>query len=139
VRFLRIDGRNEYHWGRVAGSLRSYNRWHSRGEDYIHVAADQIAGHLGQPIDVLSRPVLDDEVLPFDISKAAQGLPKGQDVARRRFSETQYANAARLRWRLGMPGRRASHHASEDGDELSPFHSITSSARASRLGCDKRG
>jgi hypothetical protein len=92
----------------------------------IHASAQRI--HKTEPV------VLDHHVLAFDVFIEActerDGIGHG-GVRRPRVYESDHRHRRLLRARRERPCDR---RAAESQDELAAFHSITSSARASRVG-----
>src|SRR5262249_36581576 len=75
--------------------------------------------------------------LPFDVAALGKALSQrieemGRRVGRRAAEKPDHRHGRLLRPRRKRPRRRRA--AAEQRDEFAPFHSITSSARASTLG-----
>src|SRR4029077_7237443 len=101
----------------------------------LHIHADQLGGEFWQLINPFRPSKLDDDVLALDIAEVVQARPQGLNPARRSSSraETQAADARDSRRLLRARCERPRcYRAAKQRDELSPFHSITSSARPSR-------
>src|SRR5262245_54636947 len=98
-------------------------------DDYICRQRDKFERSPAQLIDVVLRgSVFDGNVLPLDIAKVAQALPKVIPVGRVVYDADARHPAARLlRPRRQRPCRR---RAADERDKLAALHSITSSARA---------
>src|SRR5262249_39169765 len=84
--------------------------------------------------------VLDRHILTVDIAGLAEAFEEGSCVARRGIAypavdEPNHRHRRLLRPRRERPRGR---HAAEQRDELTPPHSITSSARASSVGGTSR-
>src|SRR5262249_45976081 len=101
---------------------------------------DQIGRQFLHPIVLTLRPaILDRDVLTFHKARFVEPLPeRGQEgpevVKRTETEEPDHRHPRLLRARRERPRGRAA----EQRDEIAPFHSITSSARASRIGGTSR-
>jgi hypothetical protein len=96
-------------------------------DDYIRRQRSKFERSPGQSIDVVLRgSVFDGNVLPFDIAKVAQALPKVIPVGRVVYDADARHPAA---WLLCARRERPCSRAPEQRDERAPPHSITSSAR----------
>src|SRR5262249_5252757 len=107
-----------------------------RRGDHSHMTADEIIGECGQSIVLAIGPaVLDRRILALDIAGFAQaptesGYAGGECYSRSAVEETNHWHRSLLRARRERPCRS---RAAEQRDEFAALHSITSSARASRL------
>src|SRR5262249_12472090 len=95
------------------------------GRDFRHVV-----------VSAFEPSVFDRDVLPFDESGVTQTFSEGSEIERGIVERAEADVSDRrlhllLRTRRERPRRR---RAAEPRDELAPFHSITSSARASSVG-----
>src|SRR5262245_4963993 len=121
--------------GRVGNPHRLQRR--SIEDDHRRLAAEQVGGEARQPIRLIVRPaLLDSDVASVDEPFLAQAVAKLCHDRRERRSgraaqQPDYRQPRLLRARRERPCRSC---AAEKDDELSPFHSITSSARASSVG-----
>src|SRR5215468_3183731 len=103
--------------------------------DHRHLTAYQVSCEVGQSIILILRPaILDRHILAFDVPAFADALPEcGHKTCsvggRRAAEEPDYRHRRLLRARRQRPR----HRAPDQRDELAALHSITSSARASRL------
>src|SRR5262249_38143673 len=94
--------------------------------------ADEIGDQCRESVVLTFRPtVFDRHILAFDITRFLQTLAERPDLLPQRsgrsgIEEADHGHRRLLRARRERPYRRAA----EQRDELSPFHSITSSARA---------
>src|SRR5262249_20435376 len=104
--------------------------------DHRHLTAREISGEVRQSIVLILRPVvLNRHVLAFEIATLANAMPErghkvGSAAGRRGAENPDHRHRLLLRARREGPRRRAA----DERDELAPPHSITSSARASRVG-----
>src|SRR5215470_3139898 len=107
-------------------------------EDQVHLGTNQLGGQFGKSLVVPLRPaVLDGDVRTLDITEVAQTQadslkPRGKRRRRCHAEESDPRYFARL-LRASRERPRGSC-AAEQRYELAPLHSITSSARASRVG-----
>src|SRR5215510_4637517 len=105
-------------------------------EDQVHLGANQLGGQFRKSLVVPLRPaVLDGDVRTLDITEVAQThadslKPRGKRRWRCHAEESDPRHLARL---LRAHRERPRGRAAEQRDELPPFHSITSSARASSV------
>src|SRR5262245_23355455 len=98
-------------------------------DEYIRWQRSKFERSPAQSIDVvLRRPILDGKVLPLDIAKIAQALPKVIPVGRVVYDAYSRHTAD---WLLRARRQRPRRRTADQRDELAPPHSITSSARAS--------
>src|SRR5262249_22200283 len=103
--------------------------------DDIDFAPDEIPNRLAHAIHPIPGvDELEGEILSFDVPKLAHPLIEGHPEGEcpriwRRRTHTQYPRWSLLRARRERPRRCAA----EQRHELAPFHSITSSARASSV------
>src|SRR5262249_55519376 len=101
----------------------------------------EIGGQRGEPtILALGPTILDRDVLALDVAAFLQPLPeRGREMRerpRRRTAEiADHRHRRLLRARRERPGRR---RAPQKRHELAALHSITSPARASRVGGTSR-
>src|SRR5262249_8136028 len=102
-------------------------------DDHSHLSADEIGDHCLQAIVLALCPmVLDRHVLAFDVAGFVKAFAEGghkmrDDIGRPDVDEPDHwLPSARRLWPRGS-------RAAEQRDELAPFHSITSSARASSV------
>src|SRR4029079_3811533 len=97
----------------------------------------QIGRHCRQPIELIVRPaILHADILAFDESGLVQALPERIDKMRGTGCRRAPKKSDHWHCRLFRPHHRnwpGSHRGAECTDELAPFHSITSSARASSV------
>src|SRR5262249_13681141 len=98
---------------------------------------DQIGCQFRKTIVLTFRPaIFDDDAATLDITGLSQGLAKGgkaaahRNVGRHGAEKSDHRQRRLLRLRRDRPGRNC---ATEKRDNLAPLHSITSSARASRV------
>src|SRR5262245_25367661 len=104
--------------------------------DHRHLTAYQIGCEVGQYVVLVLRPaILDHNILALDVAGFTKALPECGQIActirkRRAAEESDHRHRRLRRARRGRPR----HRAAEQRDELAPFHSITSSARASNVG-----
>src|SRR5262245_27795925 len=113
----------------------------ARRDDDGHPTANQLRRQCWQPINLpLSREIIDYDVLAFDIAGFVQAFADRCKEVRPAFGvwkEVEMSNDRQ--WLLLRPyGERPCHRAADKRDELAPSHSITSSARASRVGGTSR-
>src|SRR6516165_11930303 len=105
--------------------------------DHSYMAADQISGQRCHTIISALQPVvLDYHVLAFDVAGFAQPLTERGRNPRPAFGRPTVNKADHGDGRLLRPRRnRPCRRTAEKGDEIAPAdHSITSSARAMRVG-----
>src|SRR5262249_4593525 len=114
-------------------------RWSGRtcGKDHGRLKVNQIGHHRGQPIIMPVRPaVFDGDVFAFDKTRFFQtalecGHERSPFCGGWATKKADHWDSPMLRARRERPrGCRAA----EQGDEVAPCHSITSSARASSAG-----
>src|SRR5215469_14123550 len=104
-------------------------------DDRIRRGLDDRRRAFGKPVVIRDAKATrdDDEVLPFDESRASQLIEQGDDPWRLPSmgeQETEAIDTTRL---LRARRKRPRNRAAEQRDELATFHSITSSASASSL------
>src|SRR5262249_21760594 len=113
------------------------------GDDQADPSANQVRRQLGQSIEPVFPPAVDDcYIVAFDVTgllealaKSAQSVP--HRVGRPGVEEGDHRHCRLLRARRERPRKRRRRRAAEQLDELAPAsHSITSSARPSN-GSDK--
>src|SRR5713226_4172238 len=121
------DDRNAFR--DLLGSLR---RLCSVGDDNVRLESGQFGRECGEPVHSVIEPPLDEKVLAFDIAQFTQPFSEGllADL-RGQHSDAPFTGSGLLRLRRK---RRYQRRCTEKRDELAPLHSITSSARASRVG-----
>jgi len=106
-------------------------------DDDIDFEPDEIVGKLGQPLRASLGPaVLDRKIAAFDPPQLAHSLHEGGSplALRRRGTRAEQSDDRRLRL-LRARRERPRGRAAKSQDELAPpDHSITSSARASKVG-----
>src|SRR5262249_3576774 len=105
--------------------------------DHRHLTAHQIGCEVGQSFLLVLRPaILDLDILALDVPGFMNALPEGGRIACTIGGRPEAAEEAYHRHRrLLRPRReRPRHCAAEQRDELASFHSITSSARAMKVG-----
>src|SRR5262249_39668594 len=106
--------------------------WGGR-KDYAYRVSHQLGGQCRQSIEATTRrAIFDCDVAAFDIAGVLETLPDLSDPLIIQIDAGQQANQRHglLRARRERPSRRAA----KQRDELAARHSITSSARASRVG-----
>jgi hypothetical protein len=103
--------------------------------DYIDFETDQLGGQLGKPVEMsLRRSKLKSNVLPLDMTQIAQSLPElPPEFFRADIANNQRADGRHLRLLCASRERPRHRRATQQRDELAPFHSITSSVRAARI------
>ena len=132
-----VFGHGEHDRNRGACRLgRERRNGAATGNDHSHRPTRQFACQLRQPIGSILGPAkfdhdilaLDEARLPQALAKCAQAIRVG--IGRSGMEEADH-RCCLLRPRRNRP---RDGHTAEQRDELAPFHSITSSARASRVG-----
>src|SRR5260370_20396309 len=99
--------------------------------DHRHLTAYQIGCEVGQSVVLVLRPaILDRHILALDVASFTKALAECGQIActigkRRTAEETDHQRCRLLRARRKRP--RDGRRAAEQGDELAPPHSITSS------------
>jgi hypothetical protein len=106
------------------------------GEDHVHMHADELGYQRRQLIDVLRPLPFNDDVGAFDVAEVTQARPQPLTCGTLE-GKAKKPDARRLRM-LPMRPQRPCDRATEQSDELTPPHSITSSARASSVGGTSR-
>ena len=127
-----VDVSRGDHRDRGSCILRGQNRWRSSGRDQVGLETHQLGRQRREAIGLtFRRAIVDDEVSTFNIAEFPQPLPKGVQVCRVRDlrCRLQHANAIDLRDLLRVRRERPRGRTAEQRDELTPLHSITSSAR----------
>src|SRR5262245_38200145 len=121
-----IDGGHDDHRDCRRGAAgRQYGR-RSRRYQHVNVAADKPGRNVGELLDSLSKPVLDDDVLPLDVAKIAQPFSEGLNVTWRRGADAQDTDARNLTHLLPLAGEwRGQRPQRQPADERPPVHSIT--------------
>src|SRR4029450_7253877 len=103
--------------------------------DHRHLTAYQIGCEVGQSVVLVLRPaILDHDILALDVTGFTNALPEGGQITctigkHRNAEEPDHRRGRLLPSRRERPGCRRA----EQRDERAPPHSITSSARASRM------
>ena len=117
--------------------FRSQGCGRGRGCDDLNIQPDQLCRETGQALQLsLGKTVFDNEVLPLNPSLIAKALAKGLQKHLGGTTRSQIPDArdlARLLLRESSHARRRQSECCKS-DELPPPHSITSSARARRVG-----
>src|SRR5262249_10167017 len=118
-----------------------FNEGRRRGEDHIDGHARELGRKCGQLPTVLRPSPPDEDVVARDVAQVAQARP--QAISCKRLGDkAEKSDAWQLRTLLRARGeqqkKRRYGRAGEQRDELPPFHSITSSARASSVGGTSR-
>src|SRR5262249_36528806 len=132
----RVSGADENDWNGRCRRLRREPRVNPpHSSDYGYLSANQVGRKLRQSIVLKVRPTkFDRQISTFDIAIFLQALREriGHIF---RFARRPGAEIADRRRRPLLPTRRdrPRGRAAEQRDELAPPHSITSSARASKL------
>src|SRR5262249_26773956 len=114
---------------------RKRRRSRSRG-NHGHLTMNQISRQCGQPFVLIpGEAIFDSDVLTLDKACVFQTLTeRGEELwgvaGRPGGEDPDHWHHRLLRARRERPSSRAA----EQRDELAPFHSITSSARASSVG-----
>src|SRR5262249_27538799 len=113
---------------------RLCSRW-SIYRDHIHVQTNEVGGKLRDAIVSTRRVSLsDDDVSALNVAKRAQSASEGVKFLFIRSCCSEKSNSGDLCRLLRAPREGPRHRrAAEQRDEVAPPHSITSSARASRL------
>src|SRR5262245_64556795 len=107
---------------------------HFHRDDDIDLEPDELGGDLGEAFAASLRPaILDRDVAAFDPAEFVQPLHKGGDrlADHRRRGPAKEPDSWQLRRLLRARRKRPRSRAADQSDELAPFHSITSSVRAS--------
>src|SRR5438128_10733829 len=107
-----------------------------RRYDDARIESHQFAGQLVESVEVAVREaILKKNVAPLDIAELLYGSAEGPKILRRRGSGAAVQDTDESRGSLPCARRkRPCRHAAEERNELPPPHSITSSARARKLG-----
>src|SRR5262249_31175164 len=132
----RIGSHVEYDGNRRSRILRGGQRRstaHSNNDG--NLPSDQIGSKRGQPIKLTLGPAeFDRHVMDLDKAGFAQAAADcGYKLGIRRCWRSQDADHRPCRLLRARRERPRGRRAAENGDELASLHSITSSARASRL------
>jgi hypothetical protein len=112
-----------------------------RGErnDCGQGVGDQLGGQCRQPVEAtIGRAIFDREVAAFDIAGLLEALSDGADLSIIELGAEEQADQRDRRLLRTCRDRPRDRRAAEQRDECSPFHSITSSARASSVGGTSR-
>src|SRR6516165_8966584 len=115
--------------------------WGSLGDNDIDLESDELCSDFAVAFVASLRPAnLDCDGSVLDPAKLAQSLHKGGDPSAlcRRCGAAHEPDSRELYRLLRARRERPRRRAAEQGDELAPFHSITSSARASSVGGTSR-
>jgi hypothetical protein len=128
--FHRIAGIHHDNRDHPCRSLGRQRRPLGGGDEHVHALPHKVGGHLGEALTVAFRPaILEEDVLALDVTQASQAIRKRHDDVRSRCRRRghQQPDTARLRWRLGVCGRRrqgrGGRHPSDEGPSVD--HSIT--------------
>src|SRR5215472_16554208 len=122
--------RDRRSFGRL-GSIVSSGRG-----DHGHATADQVGHEFRQTTELALPPVvLDHHVPALDVAGFAEAFAERSRIARGGIGRPTVDEADDRQRRLLRPRREWPHsrRAAEQCDECAPFHSITSSARASSI------
>jgi len=128
------DDEHERH-SRAGNPHRRQNR-RRVADDHGRLQAHQIGGKAWQSIRLIVSPaLLDDDIASFDEPFLAQPFAEFRHEVRKRRGERvakkpDHRHRSLLRVRRNRP---RSSRATEQRDEVPPFHSITSSARPSMV------
>src|SRR5262249_40033792 len=118
-------------------SLGRERCWYAarRGDDR-HLTAHQFSSQRGQSIELILRPaIFDRDVLTFDVAGFVQAsIKRGHAVAAGFERATVQEPDSRHRGLLCARRERPRGRAADEHDERAALHSITSSARASKVG-----
>src|SRR5262249_51992993 len=132
--FHRIRNHNENNRSCRGRGFRSIGRrWRGSDKD-IEIELRQLGGHGFEALRLFRRKaMLKDDVLPFDVSELSDAFHKR--LQENRFlrgaaSVPKNADPCDLPRLLCARRERPRRRAGDERDELAPFHSITSSARA---------
>src|SRR5262249_6892207 len=133
-----ISAGPEDDWNCRGCRLGRHCPWSAAGRrDHGHLTCNQISRHRRQSVIVALRPtIFDQDILTFDVAEFTEPFAERGDVVSIRVGPcaTQQADH-RHRWLLRARRERPrSRRAAEQRDELAARHSITSSARPSRVG-----
>src|SRR5260370_13674505 len=133
----RVGGERHDDRDFVARQHGSADRRLATDDEHVDRQAHEFARKSGETIEAaVGAAVFHLEVPPFDIAEIAQPKQKlpaqvrGHQVRWRLWFEITQPDDLRL---LRMRGDRPSRRAAEQRYERAPFHSITSSARCSRI------
>src|SRR5262249_8259775 len=131
----RIVAHDEHDWNaRSRGFGRTRRHRTASCEDHGHPTAHQTYRQIRQPVGVVvCKVVFDRKIAAFDVAGFAQTFDESQ---RHCFAAVLGRNVKISDYRNGwLPctrsERTAGRRATEEGDKVTPPHSITSSARAS--------
>jgi hypothetical protein len=110
--------------------LGRQGRWRSPGQDQIHVQPNQFSRQSRVSfVSAVGRSVLDDEILPLDVSELLQTPPEGLEIGRIRLRRRpfEHTDPVCLPYLLRLGGeRRGEETARQGADERPPIHySIT--------------
>src|SRR5262249_15674499 len=137
----RIGKIREHDRNRAGFPQERLNRGRTAGKNHVGLEIDELLCDCSHAIEVARGPaIVGAKVASLDPTKSLKGLPKGHKpsaafrigvgIAPAHHGGKQPHTLALLRPCGERPGGR---RAAEQRDELAAFHSITSSARASRL------
>src|SRR5215469_14741919 len=111
-------------------------------DDHVNLEPHEFRGDVGRTVVTAFRPAhIDVYVAAFDPAKFAEPRHKGGEphVGSRRRASAEETNGGEVRHLLcARRERPRCGRAADQRDELATFHSITSSARASKVGGTSR-
>src|SRR5262249_55349428 len=128
----RIKAGDKDDWNGRGRGLGCKCGWRCKRGDHRRVAPDQIGSHGRKPVELAFRPtIFDRDVAAVLITLFAQSPPKRchhrhECIARSTIEKPDH----RHRWLLRACRERPRGCAAEERDEVTSFHSITSSARS---------
>jgi hypothetical protein len=108
----RVACYGEDDWDRVGRLLGCARVGRRRGDDDVHLQADELGGERRQPFrSALCKPVLDCDVLAFHIAQLAQPLPEGLELTRESGERAgrEETDPGDLRRRLRLDAERRGH------------------------------
>src|SRR5262249_1138210 len=133
----RVLGRDEDNGDRRGCRLGGQRRRTICGSYHRDPTGHQVAGHRREPISlVLGKAIEDHHGLAFDIAGILQALAKPAQTVRERVRGSGMKKPDDRHRRLLRPRRERPRggSAGKQSGERAPPHSITSSARASKVG-----
>src|SRR5262245_19145402 len=134
---IKIHG-NHHNWNEPARADDCLHRqFGTGGNDQVRPPAHQFAGGHEGSTRVVQAAIFDSDILAFAEAELAQLRKEGLKERDRwwaRETRPEKADPVCLVGLLPPHPQRPSRRAAEQRDELAPFHSITSSARASSVG-----
>src|SRR5262249_6736758 len=106
------------------------------GEDHIDVEANELGRELRQLLYCFGIAKFDCDILALNVAEVPQPRPQRPNAVRARVSgaDVQITNSRNFSGLLRARRKRPRRRAAEQANERAPFHSITSSARASSVG-----